>query len=194
MKRTTDPGAIALRPVASEPGALVHSSADRRLAAEHWLLSAHPSPSQARLEWQEHKVALLPLGTLFSAARIPGRLVCELVGAEEPDEVDPFLDDALDGGPVICDLHQRRYYALLPASTPRNWHTLAQDWQATLGVDILGHGTYLGVPQLSETEANARSCASYWAVPMSSAAMLCSPLKVARLLVAVRRTVTANSQ
>ncbi|MGW6912086.1 hypothetical protein [Streptomyces sp. NPDC054940] len=153
-----------------------------------WLLSAHPSPPRARLEWQEHKVALLPLGTLFSAVRTPGRLVFELVGAEEPDEVDPFLDDALDGGPIICDPHQRRYYALLPASTPRNWRTLAQDWQAQLGVDILDRGTYLGVPQLSETEANTRSCASYWAVPMLSAAMLCSPLKVAELLATVRRS------
>ncbi|MEU6556266.1 hypothetical protein ABZ915_39355 [Streptomyces sp. NPDC046915] len=94
MERTNEPEAVALRPAEAEPGVLVHSSGERRLAAEHWLLAAHPAPEQAPLEWQEHKVALLPLGTLFSAVRIPGTLIAALAGSEEPEEVEAFLSDA----------------------------------------------------------------------------------------------------
>ena len=68
--------------VQPESGVLVHTSADRRLATEHWLLSTLPEPSRerARVEWQEHSVALLPLGTLFSAVRLPLDLVLAAAG------------------------------------------------------------------------------------------------------------------
>lgn len=49
--------------------------------------------------------------------------------------------------------------------------------------------TYLGVLRVDMAELEAQACASYWSVPMSSAAMLCAPLAVARLiaLTAARR-------
>ncbi|MFJ8465448.1 hypothetical protein [Streptomyces swartbergensis] len=97
-------------PVAGEPGVLVHPTADRRLAAEHWLLATLPPSSRdrARLEWQQREVALLPFGTLFSAVRIPGHLVVALTGSTEASELDEFMGHALDGGPVICDPHHLR--------------------------------------------------------------------------------------
>jgi hypothetical protein len=178
-------GDRALRPVEADPGVLVHSRADRELATEHWLLSTLPAPDRARMEWAENAVTLLPLGTLFSAVRIPGRLVFALADTTVSADADRFLDQALDGGPVICDPRGRRYYALVPASMPTTWRQAADDWRV-LDVDVLGRGTYLGVPRVNAVELDPRTHASYWSVPMSSAAMLCGPLTVARLIAAGR--------
>lgn len=178
-----------LRPVEPEPGVLVHTSSDRRLASMHWLLSTLPEHgrNRARMEWQEHKVALLPLGGLFSAVRLPARLVLAVAGERvmPSPEVDVFLDEALDGGPVICDPHGQRYYALVPATMPATWHQAADEWRA-MDVDCLGRGTYLGIPRLDAEEFDERACVTYWSVPMSSAATLCAPLTVARLIAAGR--------
>lgn len=184
MSRSATP---ALPPVEPEPGVLVHPTADRRLATEHWLLATLPAPShnRARLEWQEHQVAMLPLGALFSAVRIPGQLVVALTGCTERPELDAFMGQALDGGPVICDPHHLRYYALVPASMPKRWHRAADNWRA-MDVELLGVGSYLGVPQVDAVECT-KARASYWSVPMDSAAMLCSPPAVARLITAGRR-------
>ncbi|CAM5650021.1 hypothetical protein SFUMM280S_07289 [Streptomyces fumanus] len=119
----------APRPVEAEPGALVHTTADRRLAIEQWLLSTHPSPRHARAEWIRHGVLVLPLGSLFSAIRVPGRLI-QALAASTASDVDAFLADALDGAPVICDMQGPRYYLLVPASVPRTWHDAADDWPA----------------------------------------------------------------
>jgi hypothetical protein len=176
----------ALCPFESESGALVHTSADARLAVEQWLLSTVPGVGRerARMEWQEHAVTLLPLGTLFSAVRLPGDLVLAAACSRwDPPTIDAFLDETLDGGPVICDLNQHRFYALVPASMPAKWKGAAEDWRP-LGVECLGHGTVLGVPRTDATEADAQRYASYWSVPMPSAAMLCAPLHVARLIAA----------
>lgn len=81
----------AVRPVEceSQPGVLVHPAADRRLAVGHWLLAACPDEHRgyARAEWEQQGVALLPLGTLFSAMRIPARLVHAVAGRTRPEHV-----------------------------------------------------------------------------------------------------------
>ncbi|QFQ98578.1 hypothetical protein F9278_23150 [Streptomyces phaeolivaceus] len=188
MQPTARPETVALPPVEPEPAVLVHSSADRRLATEHWLLATHPTPEQARREWSEPgKVALLPLGTLFSAVRLPGRLVLAVAGGKAPSrDVDALLDEVLEGGPVICDVQGPRYYALVPGSTPEKFRQALEEWRP-LGVDCLGRGTYLGVPRVDAVEFDPQACASYWSVPMSSAATLCTPLNVARLIAAGKR-------
>ncbi|MGW5123333.1 hypothetical protein ACWEQ7_04560 [Streptomyces sp. NPDC004069] len=172
---------VALRPIESAPGVLVHPTADRLLAAEHWLLSAHPRPREARAEWAKCGDVLLPLGTLFSAVRIPGALVQAVASTTEADEVDAFLEDALNG-PVICNPRGLRYYALVPASMPATWRDAADDWRAQ-DVECLGRGCYLGVPPLNATRPRCEAD-SYWSVPMPSAAILCQPLTVARLIAA----------
>ncbi|MFJ9243826.1 hypothetical protein [Streptomyces sp. NPDC101776] len=179
---TTDTSRPVLRAV--EPAA-VHSSAERRLAVEQWLLSSVPGGrDRARMEWQEHAVTMLPPGTLFSAVRLPGDLVLAAACSSwNPEVIDPFLDETLEGGPVICDLHQRRYYVLVPASMPATWTQAAEEWRP-LGVECLGRGTIIGVPRVDVTESTVQGIESYWSVPMSSAAMLCSPLHVARLIAA----------
>ncbi|MEU3779870.1 hypothetical protein [Streptomyces sp900129855] len=138
---TTDTRTRALHPAEPEPGILIHPRADRELATAHWLLSAHPAPSRAATEWVEYGIALLPLGTLMSAVRLPQDLVHAVADRCGRDDVDSFLDEALNGGPVICDPQGCRYYALVPAGMPASWHVAAVEWHA-LGVECLGRGTY----------------------------------------------------
>lgn len=175
---------------------LVHTSADRRLATEHWLLSTLDGPhrDRARMEWQEHQVAMLPLGTLFSAVRLPGDLVLAAAGLTwQPSLLDAFLDEVLDGGPVICDPPNHRYYALVPASMPETYRQAAEDW-LPLGVGCLGRGTVLGVPRTDAVAFDEGPWVSYWSVPMGSAAMLCQPLHVARLIAAGERQLGREMQ
>lgn len=185
------------RPVEVEPGALVHPAADRRLATEHWLLSTLPAAGRdrARVEWRQHGVAMLPLGTLFSAVRIPGSLILAITGTLNPRDIDTFLEDALDGGPVICDPHRASYYALVPASMPGTWRNEAEDWEdwQDANVGVLGRDTYLGVPPLNAVALDPAAPASYWSVPMESAAVLCAPLTVARLIAAARECLEAGA-
>ncbi|GAA0905580.1 hypothetical protein [Streptomyces thermoalcalitolerans] len=176
----------ALRPVEceSQPGVLVHPAADRRLAVGHWLLAACPDEHRgyARAEWEQQGVALLPLGALFSAVRIPARLVHAVAGRTRPEHVDEFLGQTLEG-PVICSPRHQRYYALVPPSMPVSWHRAMDDWR-TQDVDCLGRGTYLGVPRPDAVEP--RPLDPYWSVPMPSLGILCPPLAVARLIAAGR--------
>lgn len=178
----------ARRPVETEPGVLVHTAADRRLATEHWLLSTLPEAGRdrAREEWQELGVAMLPLGGLFSAIRIPGYLVVALTASTEADELDAFLAQVLQGGPVICDPHGTRYYALVPASIPRTISKKKLDDWRKADIECLGRHSYLGVPRVDAVECDPQQRASYWSVPMESAATLCSPLLVGRLIGAAR--------
>ncbi|MEV5884423.1 hypothetical protein AB0L74_17100 [Streptomyces sp. NPDC052020] len=127
-------------------------------------------------------MALLPLGTLFSAVRIPGRLVQAVIASADAEEIDDFLDEFLDGGPVICDPRGPRYYALVPASVPTTWRQAADDWRRSADVECLGRGSYLGVPRAHATDFRPQTLESYWSVAMASPGLLCPPLTVARLI------------
>lgn len=193
MSHADDP--VALHPVESESGVLVHSSSDRQLATAQWLLSTldEENRNQARTQWAERGMALLRLGTLVSAVRIPGRMVLALADTTTPADADDFLDSSLDGGPVICDPRVLRYYVLVPGSMPRTWSSAANAWRA-LGVDLLGRETVLGVPPVTADEFDPGTPqASYWSVPMSSPGMLCEPLAVARLILAGARQLEAEA-
>ncbi|MGX1563107.1 hypothetical protein [Streptomyces sp. NPDC055506] len=137
-------------------------------------------------------MTMLPLGIHFSAVRIPGRLVVALADSSEASELDEFVRQALDDGPVICDPRHLRYYALVPASMPRTWRQAVDDWRP-LDVECLGQGSYLGVPRADAVECT-RVRATYWSVPMASAATLCRPLKVARLIAAGRHRLTSEPE
>ena len=169
------------------PGVLVHPTAERRLAVSHWLLSTLHTAGRdrARTEWDEQGIALLPLGTLFSAIRLPAPLVLAAGHLTRPGpEVDAMLSEVFEG-PVICDPRGRRYYALVPASVPRTWRQAADEWRIA-DVDVLGRETLLGVPRVGLDRDSALPGQSYWAAPMESAGELCRPLAVARLIAAGR--------
>ncbi|GGZ80185.1 hypothetical protein ACFOOM_07500 [Streptomyces echinoruber] len=170
----------------------MHTAADRRLAVSHWLQSAHPSPEDVRREWSEPDgVALLPLGTLLSAVRIPYDLVDAIAACGHRQCANEVLDHTLDGGPVICDPRSRRYYALVPASAPRRLAPAAAVL-ARAGVECLSRGTYLGVPRVDALEMTTWQ--SYWAVPMPSPGELCEPQRVADLIAhGMRRLAAAEA-
>ncbi|MCH5677817.1 hypothetical protein [Streptomyces gilvus] len=171
--------------VAQEP-TLVTTTADRRLAAEHWLLAGSSDRDRTRAEWRTQGVAMFPLGVRFSAVRLPGALVLAAAGLRWPARADEFLGEVLEGGPVICDPRgDLRYYALVPASVPVTWHQAVEEWRA-MDVDCLGRESIMGIPRLGEVEPNRRPPASYWSVPMASPGELCAPLAVARLIAAGR--------
>lgn len=185
---------LGLHLVPAQHDIIVHTSADRRLAVEHWLLSTLPGPGRerARMEWQDQECALLPLGTLFAAVRFPEHVVHAVARTDNPLMVDEFLAAALDDGPVIHDPQGRHFYALVPASTPERYSLAAKDWRQ-YGVEFLGRDSYLGVPKVDAEVLDSRTRASYWAVPMPSAAMLCEPLTITRLLAAATRRLDTES-
>ncbi|MGV9500176.1 hypothetical protein ACWDQ0_18015 [Streptomyces sp. NPDC003642] len=158
----------------------------QRAAVGQWLLSVHPTPSAAQAEWDgDNGVAVLPLGTLFSAVRIPRWVVLSAIQLEEAHSgtLDRFLSEMLHGGPVISCQHEQRYYALTPADMPLRWHKAAADW-ARVGVEILGEDWLLGVPRLPADDQFGPPPASYWAVPMRRPGEVCEPADVARLIAA----------
>lgn len=183
MKDLEDGGVVSA-PRSAEPSAVVAGSA-RRLAVECWLLAALPAHGRdrARTEWREQQVAMVPLGTHFSAVRLPGRLVRGLARSSAWGEVDAFLREDV-AGPVICDPRNGgRYYALVPARLPVTWKAAAEDWRHH-GVDVLGSATLLGVPRVGAVEFTAWGCASYWSSPMAAPGELCEPLTLARFIAA----------
>ncbi|MET9869820.1 hypothetical protein ABZ322_06580 [Streptomyces sp. NPDC006129] len=113
-----------------------------------------------------------------------------LTGSAEALDLDDFMQQALDGGPVICDPQFLRYYALVPAGMPRTWSQAVDDWRA-LDVDCLGLGSFLGVPRV-DALVRTPARAPYWSVPMESDATLCRPLKAARLIAAARHCMSTE--
>lgn len=179
----------ARKPLQLVAGVTVHTAADRRLAVEHWLLATvgERGRDRARMEWDKHDIAVLPLGGLLAAVRIPERVVHTVAHTDHPGMVAEFLAAALDDGPVIHDQPGHRYYALVPPSMPERWSAAAPDWRS-IGVDFLGRGAHLGIPQTSRELVDAEGRPCYWAVPMSSPGMLCDQMAVGRMMaVAMRR-------
>ncbi|MEU3251705.1 hypothetical protein [Streptomyces sp. NPDC006997] len=174
----------------AEPGALTHPAVVQLRAVERWLLEglSESARAQAHMEWEGFGAALLPLGILFSAVRIPGRLVAVLAGVDAPRDapraLDVFLAEALHGGPVICDPHRGwRFYALVPVSVPQTWAQATEGGRQDLDTEVLGPGWSVGVPRVAAVGYPAHGLvASYWSVPMTSPGHLCEPLRVARLI------------
>ncbi|ATL28478.1 hypothetical protein [Streptomyces formicae] len=162
-------------------------STGRALSAEHsaspelvsavtdWFARAHQAPGQARHEWSDTGVALLPLGKRFDAVRMPDALVHAAVGSTEPDTIAARLGQSLRG-PVIYDRTLGgTYYALTRPTERSRWRY--QDIAPRLGV-----ATHLGVPRLTRTEPPG----TYWVVLPQFAGDLCE-------LSAVEGLVTADS-
>lgn len=153
------------------------ASSSRCGTVERWLASAHPSPDTARGEWSAAaKLALIPLGRIFEAVRLPDRIVHRAVGSADPSTVSDRLAQRLSGGPVIHDPGFRRYYALVPPGSTGKWLMPVAEG--------LGEGTYLGVPRADRTELDEETRASYWAVPMTRPGRLCTAADVLALVAA----------
>ncbi|MGW4825230.1 hypothetical protein ACWEP4_41650 [Streptomyces sp. NPDC004227] len=152
-------------------GAALVTGRERGLAVSHWLLAAADDRDVARADWETQGVALLALGGIFAAVRMPGELVRVAARADDGDEegVDAFLRRALEGGPVCRARHSDWYYALVPGST--EWRCPSSS-RASPGLDCLGRGCYLGVPAVDRTEPVGHA---YWCSVMGSPGELCDP-------------------
>ncbi|MFB0628361.1 hypothetical protein [Streptomyces sp. AB3(2024)] len=96
-----------------------------------WYASCLPEPADAHAEWQDHGIAVLPLGARFEAVRIPDALAYAATESSEHRVVDMALALAFEG-PLIHDSRGRNHYALVedPVTTrpccvsesaPRGW-------------------------------------------------------------------------
>ncbi|MCT9081451.1 hypothetical protein [Streptomyces fulvoviolaceus] len=147
-----------------------------RLISE-WLAKAHPVPKQARAEWANQGVALLPLGQRFAAVRLSGALVHAALNSDEPRVVAETLSERLRG-PVIHDNRTTgpTYYALI------QWHA-GLVWNYNRSAPCLRDDTYLGVPRIDRREPPG----TYWVVPPSYEGNLCRPQAVRELVDAGHR-------
>ncbi|MEU4796930.1 hypothetical protein [Streptomyces sp. NPDC023327] len=137
-----------------------------------WLAHSQQAPEQARREWADTGVALLPLGRRFEAVRLPERLVLAAVCTTDPQQIAVLLGRALNG-PVIHDNRAMggTYYALTRPRTGRAWAHQAI-------APCLGTGTYLGVPRLDRRKPPG----THWTIPPRFEGDLCEPCTVAALI------------
>ncbi|WP_328876261.1 hypothetical protein OHT76_42795 [Streptomyces sp. NBC_00287] len=147
-------------------GAWTAASPSPTGTVQEWLASAHPSPAAPHREWSSAaRLALIPLGRLFDAVRIPAAVAHHAFASHDVSVVARRLARHMQGGPVIHDPDGRRYYALVPPGTAKEWRAPA--------AQCLGEGTYLGVPRPDLTELDQGTLFSYWAVPVSRPGKLC---------------------
>ncbi|QEU92872.1 hypothetical protein [Streptomyces kanamyceticus] len=139
-------------------------------AAFDWLARALDEPQQARREWDERGVALLPLGKRFNIVCLTARLVHAAVGTADLDAVTATLAELLRG-PVIYNDTQHAYYALTePYPTAR--------WEYAAEAPMLGSGHHLCMPAFDLTGPTGL----YWAVPPRIVGDLCPLPSVAALV------------
>ncbi|MFH8221723.1 hypothetical protein ACH4C2_16730 [Streptomyces sp. NPDC018057] len=171
------------------PAITVTTRSERQLASGHWLLSAAPSPSQAKTEWDERGAAWLRPGVLFCAVVVPARTLHAAVGLGSPRECASPLAEVLDFGPLFYspDGFQREgsYTALLPAR-------VARLREAIPGVVTLPQRALFLVPAPDVTEP-VDGGGPWWVSPLDGPGLLCPPERVAALVV-VGRDVLAVSK
>lgn len=139
-----------------------------------WLASSNPEPRQAQAEWQDHGLALLRLGR-FEVVRIPDAIVHAATESSQNGVADLAVTWALEGA-VIHDSRGRTYYALVSPGTSDRWRVRA-------GVECLGPGTHLGVPDTTLVQATPHR-PIYWAALPAAGAYFCRTA-VIQLLVRV---------
>lgn len=140
-----------------------------------WLARAHPSPEQARREWTERGVALLPCGRQFAAVRIPPHLVHAALGTVDAQEIAESLAFDL-GGPVIHDGRvTSSYYALI------QWHA-GLVWDGGEDAPCLATDTYLGVPRIERL----RPPGPHWVVAPRRDGDVCRPSTVRTFIARAR--------
>jgi hypothetical protein len=148
----------------------VHPSGDRRLAVAHWLLTAALDPVQARKDWPRVGTVLLRCGEVFTAVRMPGRLVEAAAGTGNPACMTTSLRELTGGGGVWADRHSRAVYFLVPAETTRAWNVP--------GTQCLDDRYVVGVPWPGG-DACEDGERTHWLVEMDAPGTLCSADAVA---------------
>lgn len=139
-----------------------------------WLLRGHSSPPQAWAEWEDHNLAMLPLGKQFAAVRLRGELVHAAMGTDDPQRFAAPLGELVDG-PVIHDRTACVFYALVHSEAGKHWRHreravfMCSDEEITV---------FLGVPSLDRTYPPG----NYWVVAPRFDGDLCDMTALAALV------------
>ena len=159
------------------------TDAAQREAVAAWLAESLNRPGDARRQWMDGHLAVLALGRRFSAVRLAAELVYAVAAGPDPATATTVLR-ALNG-PVVHDPRNRRFYALVPPSSP--------------GPDLgryathLGLGHYVGVPRAGDNEPDGTH-ASYWLLPMSAPGALCNPVRIGEMVEVGTAALDSRSQ
>ncbi|MER7404068.1 hypothetical protein ABT373_16630 [Streptomyces sp. NPDC000070] len=123
----------------------------------------------------------LRCGVLFAAISVPGNLVRAKAEAGKPEQVDAFLAETLQGGPVIYN-RTDHYYALTSPSIAARWQTPPDAYVRFGGqrLGCLGDDRYLGVPAPGESDP-CTAFIAYWSVPVAAPGELCDSITVLRV-------------
>lgn len=146
--------------------------AQRESAVEDWLLKAAPDRRQALTEWAEDGITALECGREFSAVRIPAELIYAAAQGREPEAVDDYLHQALQGGPIFAGRYWHQYYALVRPGVAARWEHR--------GVSLLDRDVQLGVPHPALIRCTPGH--PYWCVPLTGPGSVCETQTVAQLL------------
>ncbi|MEU2562828.1 hypothetical protein ABZ626_26315 [Streptomyces longispororuber] len=135
--------------------------------ATAWLADADPRPHKVWAEWEQHGVALIPLGRRFDAVRVPAERMHAAAGSDTPRTVADALRSWLEG-PVLRDLRSSLgpYYVLIAPDA---------DWGGP--DDRLSTDVFLGVPRPGHPTMLTR-----WIVEPQAPGHLCDPRYLRALL------------
>jgi hypothetical protein len=139
-----------------------------------WLANAADDPRSALSQWETQGLAPLACGRIFSAVRIPARLVWAAAGTQNLNGVNAFISWWFYTGAAFMDLHTLSCYALVRHTVPWRWSD-----RELPGVEHLGSDNHLQVPAPRLTESKGRA---YWCRPMESPGELCYMDEVAELV------------
>lgn len=159
----------------AHPAAPTGCSVSYRSPAD-WLAAADPNPHGVKEGWLNDVggIALVRLGTLFDAVRVPENLVHLVTGSDKPEAVRERLTTYLPGGAVLRAPSPGCYYCLVEPGTTTWWPSPA--------AECLGDGAYLGVPHPDRSTPNVVD--SYWISPLSRPGGVCSAGSVLSLVAA----------
>ncbi|MER8030761.1 hypothetical protein ABTZ78_17580 [Streptomyces bauhiniae] len=138
-----------------------------------WLAQSADDADRATTHLIEGGKAMLQLGHIFSAVRMPGQLVHGALGAELEHDVREELAERLDGA-VALDPRgtgESRYYALIPPLA-------ALTWDMADVAPALGRDTYLSTP----APYRLTPPGPHWAAPLRRENDFCRPAAVRSLL------------
>ncbi|MFJ4717276.1 hypothetical protein [Streptomyces sp. NPDC088785] len=132
-------------------------------------------PAQATAEWDNHGVAMLPMGGRLAAIRLPGDLVHLALDSSDREQIAATLAELLEG-PAIHDTYSGSYYALIA------WRDELV-WRHETTAPCLATGHYVGIPRIDRTTPPG----PHWVVAPRRDEDLCDLTAVAALVSAGRQ-------
>jgi len=154
------------------------TAASTHMAAAQWLASAHPNPQRAYWEWEEQGVAVIPVGPVWDAVKLPST-------GTNPSLVRDVLAECGVDGPIIHNPSTGANSVLVPPGTSP-WHLpgtvllhASDDYEQLLGVPAIERQTPPGL---------------HWVIPPDGTGHLADPDALHRTLVLFAEAAEETSQ